>query len=79
LQARASVGRPFEYSHDFDENGVIYWLATGRKKSPWKNPALTGAIKIVASSIEKGKVITHHNKKQQSKRSVACRCDSECV
>jgi hypothetical protein len=59
LQARTSVGRPFEYSYDFDENGIIYWLATGRKKSPWKNPALTGVIKIVASSIEKGKVIIH--------------------
>jgi hypothetical protein len=38
---RASYGRAFEYSgHDFDRNGVFYWLATSGGKEPWCNPAL---------------------------------------
>lgn len=38
--------------------GVIYYLATNFSKSEWKNPSLTGSIKVSFSSIEKGK--THN-------------------
>ena len=50
--------RMFEYKKDFDENGVLFHLATNGGKSEWKNPSLTGSIKLGCSSIEKGKV--HH-------------------
>eukprot|EP00029_Vermamoeba_vermiformis_P014214 TRINITY_DN933_c0_g1_i1.p1 TRINITY_DN933_c0_g1~~TRINITY_DN933_c0_g1_i1.p1 ORF type:complete len:527 (+),score=102.64 TRINITY_DN933_c0_g1_i1:1405-2985(+) len=57
LTERAQMGRVFEYSSDFDENGVIHYLGTNGRKNEWKNPALTGAVKVTASSIEKGKEI----------------------
>lgn len=53
---RREVGICFEYKYDFDKNGVIYYLATGFDKTEWKNPSLTGSIKVSSSSIEKGKV-----------------------
>jgi hypothetical protein len=36
--------------------GVIYFLATNAGRSEWKNPSLTGSIKVSCSSIEKGKI-----------------------
>jgi len=56
LQKRPVVGRLFDYMHDMDERGVIYYLSTNCLKSDWKNASLTGSIKVTASSIEKGKV-----------------------
>jgi hypothetical protein len=38
--------------------GVVHFLATGGGKTEWKNPSLTGSIKVSCSSIEKGKA--HH-------------------
>lgn len=38
--------------------GVIYYLATNSGRSEWKNPSLTGSIKVSSSSIAKGK--THN-------------------
>lgn len=43
---------------DLVPKGVIYFLATNSGKSEWKNPSLTGSIKVSFSSIEKGK--THN-------------------
>jgi hypothetical protein len=42
LTERAQMGRVFEYASDFDEHGVIHYLATNGRKTEWKNPALTG-------------------------------------
>ena len=36
--------------------GLVYFLATNGGKSEWKNPSLTGSIKLSCSSMEKGKV-----------------------
>lgn len=68
---KRSVGRLFEPPsalHSLGEassstsgevpKGVIYYLATNFSKSEWKNPSLTGSIKVSFSSIEKGK--THN-------------------
>lgn len=53
---RREVGICFEYKSDMDNNGIIYYLATGFGKTEWKNPSLTGSVKVSSSSIEKGKV-----------------------
>jgi hypothetical protein len=63
---KRTVGRLFEppSAHEAHEanssqlevpKGVIYFLATGGGRSEWKNPSLTGSIKVSCSSIEKGK------------------------
>eukprot|EP01132_Coremiostelium_polycephalum_P004171 gene4171-5220_t len=58
LMKRKTPGRVFEYSHDYDNKGVIYYLATNGYTSEWSNPALfpldSSRIKITSSSIEKG-------------------------
>jgi hypothetical protein len=55
LQRRPTCGHLFEYSHDFDDRGVLYWIGTQGGQTEWSNPAtLSGGIKITASSIEKG-------------------------
>jgi hypothetical protein len=47
LTERAQMGRVFEYSSDFDENGVIHYLGTNGRKNEWKNPALTGTNQLL--------------------------------
>jgi hypothetical protein len=44
----------FKYEYDFDENGVMYYLGTMGKTSPYKNPYEIGQVKVFASSIGKG-------------------------
>ncbi|XP_031782612.1 E3 ubiquitin-protein ligase HECTD1 isoform X2 [Nasonia vitripennis] len=40
----------FKYQHDFDENGVLYWIGTNAKTCPeWVNPGQYGLV-IVTSS-----------------------------
>jgi hypothetical protein len=40
----------FAYSHDFDENGLIYWIGTnGRTQSEWANPAKYSIIVVTSS------------------------------
>lgn len=43
---KQSTIKTFAYSHDFDENGLIYWLGTKDATNPgvWKNPAETGDL-----------------------------------
>eukprot|EP01124_Arcella_intermedia_P024249 TRINITY_DN4037_c0_g1_i2.p1 TRINITY_DN4037_c0_g1~~TRINITY_DN4037_c0_g1_i2.p1 ORF type:complete len:145 (-),score=45.49 TRINITY_DN4037_c0_g1_i2:292-726(-) len=54
LQRPNASRRIFEYSHDFDKKGIIYFISTNGGKAEWQNPAKTGEIKITGSSIEKG-------------------------
>eukprot|EP01065_Artemidia_motanka_P025756 TRINITY_DN3071_c0_g2_i1.p1 TRINITY_DN3071_c0_g2~~TRINITY_DN3071_c0_g2_i1.p1 ORF type:complete len:309 (+),score=62.42 TRINITY_DN3071_c0_g2_i1:69-929(+) len=35
----AVLGRLFQYDHDFDENGLFYYLGTLGLEEPWRNPA----------------------------------------
>lgn len=49
----------FEYEHDFDENGIFYFL--GLKDGQWVNPMLSGQINIkqfpmIGTSISGGKI-----------------------
>ncbi|XP_034937703.1 E3 ubiquitin-protein ligase HECTD1 isoform X2 [Chelonus insularis] len=40
----------FQYQHDFDENGILYWIGTNAKTCPeWSNPGQYGLV-IVTSS-----------------------------
>ena len=42
-----------EFVHDtpFDENGIIYYLATHNKTQPFINPAVAGYVHVTASSL----------------------------
>ncbi|XP_043269545.1 E3 ubiquitin-protein ligase HECTD1 isoform X3 [Venturia canescens] len=40
----------FQYQHDFDENGVIYWIGTNAKTSAeWVNPGQYGLVVVTSS------------------------------
>ncbi|KAL6425301.1 hypothetical protein ACFW04_009489 [Cataglyphis niger] len=40
----------FKYQHDFDENGLLYWIGTNAKTCPeWVNPAQYGLVVITSS------------------------------
>eukprot|EP01006_Ploeotia_vitrea_P049935 TRINITY_DN67395_c8_g1_i1.p1 TRINITY_DN67395_c8_g1~~TRINITY_DN67395_c8_g1_i1.p1 ORF type:complete len:1605 (+),score=973.64 TRINITY_DN67395_c8_g1_i1:233-5047(+) len=42
----------FHYDHDFDENGVLYYLGTNCGASPvWMNPALLGQVNVTSSPL----------------------------
>lgn len=57
LQKRAANGRLFEYSYDFDDKGVLYWIGTKGGTAKWRNPCLVeNGVTITASSIEKRKL-----------------------
>ena len=46
----------FNYKHDFDENGALYYLGTQGKKRPWSNPHSLGIVQCFTSSIGSGSV-----------------------
>jgi hypothetical protein len=46
----------FIYEHDFDTNGVFYFLGTYGHKRPWQNPHALGQVQCFTSSIGNGKV-----------------------
>ncbi|XP_015172356.1 PREDICTED: E3 ubiquitin-protein ligase HECTD1 isoform X6 [Polistes dominula] len=40
----------FKYQHDFDENGVLYWIGTNAKScSEWVNPGQYGLVVVTSS------------------------------
>uniref|UniRef100_H2Z100 E3 ubiquitin-protein ligase n=1 Tax=Ciona savignyi TaxID=51511 RepID=H2Z100_CIOSA len=40
----------FNYSGDFDENGIVYWIGTNAKnESDWTNPASHGLVHVTSS------------------------------
>jgi len=43
--------KTFNFSHHFDENGIVYWLATRGKTAPWQNPGQLGLVRVAASSV----------------------------
>jgi hypothetical protein len=47
--------RIFEYTSDFDKNGILYFISTNGGRSEWQNPAKTGEVKVSLSSSVKGK------------------------
>ena len=41
----------FKYVSDFDKNGIVYSIATENGIKPWKNPAMSGDIRVQSSSL----------------------------
>jgi hypothetical protein len=41
----------FKHRSDFDQCGVMYWLATAGYTRPWRNPAESGLVRVAASSL----------------------------
>ncbi|KAH3763437.1 E3 ubiquitin-protein ligase Ufd4 [Pelomyxa schiedti] len=55
LQPRRAQGIQFEHTHDFDEQGVLHWIATDGLQEKWRNPHdMPGGVKVTASSLERG-------------------------
>lgn len=48
--------KDLSYTHDFDENGAFYYLASNGLQRSWENPHIIGSLKMFASSISAGKV-----------------------
>ncbi|TNV84937.1 hypothetical protein FGO68_gene49 [Halteria grandinella] len=46
----------FVYDHDFDENGVFFYLGTYGYKRAWQNPHTLGLVQAFTSSIGGGRV-----------------------
>lgn len=46
----------FKYSHDFDENGIFFYLGSAGKTCKWQNPHLIGEVRAFGSSIGSGKI-----------------------
>ncbi|XP_066599740.1 E3 ubiquitin-protein ligase HECTD1 isoform X2 [Prorops nasuta] len=41
----------FKYQHDFDDNGVLYWIGTNAKTCPeWVNPGQYGLVVVTSSN-----------------------------
>lgn len=54
LRPRPPQSYIFEFTSDFDTNGIIYHVATMGNTQPWANPVLQGRIQVLASSLERG-------------------------
>eukprot|EP01083_Nonionella_stella_P187198 687292_1 len=50
----------FEYSSDFDRNGIIYFLGSDDGKSDWQNPSEKGIIEIQSTPLGNGSKSIHH-------------------
>ena len=54
MAPREIYGISFQFHRDFDQQGILFYIGTNSGTEPWKNPALTGRVKVTASSMEKG-------------------------
>lgn len=56
VKRRLSYGRVFQYSHDLDHKGVIYFIATSGYRQPYANPMSSARpeISVSFSSLDKG-------------------------
>ena len=48
--------KEFQYSYDFDENGVLFFLGSHGKRRVWQNPHIMGQVEGFASSLGSGSV-----------------------
>ena len=46
--------RTWEYESDFDTNGLLYWLGTNGRTTPYTNPHATGKVVVTPSSHYRG-------------------------
>jgi len=47
-------GKLFVYETDFDTNGILYWLGTNGKSTPYTNPSFNDIVTVTPSSIAGG-------------------------
>ena len=52
--ALSEVPSEFFYEHNFDENGVLYYLGSAGRRRMWQNPHSVGQVQAFASSIGHG-------------------------
>lgn len=41
----------FEYSHDFDEMGILFHIATNGHTEKWQNPHATNRVTVTSSQV----------------------------
>jgi len=51
-------GKRFLFTSDWDNNGIIYYIATKKGKQGWTNPHNAGLITVTSSSLESGQLAT---------------------
>eukprot|EP00826_Nyctotherus_ovalis_P055411 TRINITY_DN7352_c0_g2_i1.p1 TRINITY_DN7352_c0_g2~~TRINITY_DN7352_c0_g2_i1.p1 ORF type:complete len:128 (+),score=16.10 TRINITY_DN7352_c0_g2_i1:75-458(+) len=54
LAGSGSFPAEFVYEHDFDENGVLFYLGTHGKSKDWVNPFTLGQVTVFSSSLGHG-------------------------
>ena len=55
-QSAEMIENDFVYKHDFDENGVLFYLGTKGKTQKWQNPHSLGEVRAFCSGIGYGKI-----------------------
>uniref|UniRef100_A0A1Q3G3F2 E3 ubiquitin-protein ligase n=2 Tax=Culex tarsalis TaxID=7177 RepID=A0A1Q3G3F2_CULTA len=48
-EAKSGPAAQFKHQHDFDENGIIYYIGTNGKSTEWVNPAQYGLVTVTSS------------------------------
>lgn len=56
LQPRPKLSLVFDYNKENSEffHGIVRWIGTKEGTEPWKNPHITGRVKVHSSSLAKG-------------------------
>jgi len=54
MTPRDTIGIEFQFHHDFDQGGILYYIATNGGTENFENPSITLRVKMTSSSIEKG-------------------------
>ncbi|XP_053697436.1 E3 ubiquitin-protein ligase Ufd4 isoform X2 [Sabethes cyaneus] len=49
LKDTKAGGVQFKHQHDFDENGIVYYIGTNGKSTEWVNPAQYGLVTVTSS------------------------------
>ncbi|XP_029720236.2 E3 ubiquitin-protein ligase Ufd4 isoform X3 [Aedes albopictus] len=49
LKEAKSGSMQFKHQHDFDENGIVYYIGTNGKTTEWVNPAQYGLVTVTSS------------------------------
>eukprot|EP01113_Clastostelium_recurvatum_P049604 TRINITY_DN9217_c0_g1_i3.p1 TRINITY_DN9217_c0_g1~~TRINITY_DN9217_c0_g1_i3.p1 ORF type:complete len:565 (-),score=134.25 TRINITY_DN9217_c0_g1_i3:31-1695(-) len=57
LVPRAQYAISLQYTSDFDDRGVFYWIGTNGGTEEWVNPHVRGRVRVTCSSQEKGSVV----------------------
>jgi hypothetical protein len=72
LEQRSGINKKFSYHHDFDQNGLLYWIGacgscicgcesccctgTLHNTAGWQNPAKLGLVTLRSSQVDRGQI-----------------------